>query len=127
IVSMTGLPSGFFAPGTCPRGFRFFSGMKASSSMKASASVRMMPFTAGLNQLADTPATDSRRRSRMVTSASAFEPGRRREQRDGRLVERPVEPPLERVLSEEEGLQPDAPAGVGPAHGGLVAHEVQVE
>ena len=73
---MTGLPSGFFAPGTCPRGFRFFSGMKASSSMKASASVRMMPSTRGLNQLADTPATDSRRRSRMVTSASAFEQGR---------------------------------------------------
>src|SRR3989442_959719 len=50
--------------------------MKASSSMKASASVRITPRTAGENQLAETPPTDSRRRSRMVTSARAFEHGR---------------------------------------------------
>src|SRR5205809_293191 len=44
--------------------------------MKASASLRITPRTVGQNQLPETPATDSRRRSRMVTSARAFEHGR---------------------------------------------------
>ena len=36
--------------------------------MKYSASVRMMPFSGWLNQVAATPTTDSSRRSRMVTT-----------------------------------------------------------
>src|SRR5205823_11224000 len=50
--------------------------MNASSSTKASASVRITPRTVGENQLAETPATDSRRRSRVTTVARAFEHGR---------------------------------------------------
>src|SRR5213078_1127860 len=58
---------------TWASGLRFWLGITASSSWKYSASVRMMPFTRGLNQVLERPMTDSSWRSRMVTIGSAYE------------------------------------------------------
>src|ERR1051325_10315189 len=59
--------------GTWASGFRFWLGITASSSLKYSTSVRTIPFTYWLNQVADTPNTDSSLRSRMVTIGSDHE------------------------------------------------------
>src|SRR5437016_5896927 len=56
---------------------------------------------------------------RVARAPRVVQAARARQKGDGRLVEGPVEPTLERVLAEEEALQPHSPAGVGPAHGGL--------
>src|SRR5437868_3249796 len=59
--------------GTCVSGFRFWFGMNPSSSMKYSASARMIPATRLLYQLDEKPTTDSSLRSRIVTIGSAHE------------------------------------------------------
>src|SRR5215813_14716352 len=59
--------------GSWARGFTFLQGMKPSSSMKYSASVRMMLFNGSLNHDPARPITDSSRRLSVVTTGACHE------------------------------------------------------